>query len=451
MSQTKPLNIAIVGSGISGLSCAWLLSQKHQVTLFEQGNRLGGHSNTVDVQTTQGEFAVDTGFIVFNKANYPNLLALFKALEVSITPTNMSFAVSLDQGSLEYCGSGLKGFLAQPANVVKPSFIGMVRDILRFYKIANTAMEQLDDAVTLEQFLQQGGYGQAFIKQHLLPMGAAIWSTPMDKMLGYPARTFLRFCNNHGLLQLKQRPPWYTVTGGSRTYVDKLSRKVNGKIIKNCGIQQIRRIGDKVHMLDSMGQTWQFDQVVLAIHADQALQLLTEPCVEEIELLRHFRFERNRAVLHSDIGLMPKRKSVWSSWNYMGKSKDTGHSLSVSYHMNQLQQLNTEQPLIVTLNPFIEPNNDMVHASYLYEHPIFDCDTIKAQRRLWQLQGKHRIWFCGAWCGYGFHEDGLQAGLTVAEALGQVHRPWLIDQMNDRLSLPDNWPNDAKLNHNQFT
>jgi predicted NAD/FAD-binding protein len=421
------------------------------VTLFEQGNRLGGHSNTVDVQTTQGQFAVDTGFIVFNKANYPNLLALFKALEVSITPTNMSFAVSLDQGSLEYCGSGLKGLLAQPANAVKPSFIGMVRDILRFYKIATTAMEQLDDTVTLEQFLQQGGYGQAFINQHLLPMGAAIWSTPMDKMLGYPARTFLRFCNNHGLLQLKKRPQWYSVTGGSRTYVDQLSRKVNGKIIKNCGIRQIRRIGDKVHMLDSTGQKWQFDQVVLAIHADQALQLLVEPRTEEIELLRHFRFERNRAVLHSDIGLMPKRKAVWSCWNYMGNNKDTGHSLSVSYHMNQLQQLNTEQPLIVTLNPFIEPNNDMVHASYLYEHPVFDCNTIKAQRRLWQLQGKHRIWFCGAWCGYGFHEDGLQAGLTVAEALGQMHRPWLIDQMNDRLSLPDNWPNNAKLDHNPFT
>ena len=439
MLHNHPLKIAVIGSGISGLSCAWLLAQQHQVTIFEKDDRLGGHSNTVDVTTDAGTTPVDTGFIVYNPVNYPNLVALFKHLNVPVTKTDMSFAVSANQGECEYSGSGLKGLFAQYRNLFKPTFWGMVRDILRFYKETSSPDFTLDPDMTLRELVHSRGYGDAFIYQHLLPMGAAIWSTPMDKMLDYPAQTFINFCQNHGLLQVKNRPEWHTVVGGSREYVTRLSADIQGKTLLHRSVRHVRRIGGKVLITDWQGDSWQFDHVVFACHADQSLKLLADARPQEQQVLKHFKFARNRTVLHSDTRLMPKTAKVWSSWNYLSDSSDQQSNLCVSYWMNKLQPLNTEQPMIVTLNPIHEPQPNSVHASFLYDHPLFDTHTESAQKELWHLQGEHNTWFCGAWCGYGFHEDGLQSGLLVAEALGGVKRPWDLPNMNARIPLPADW------------
>jgi uncharacterized protein len=437
----KNMKIAVIGSGISGLSCAWLLSQNHQVTVFEQDQRIGGHSNTQDAVTSRGTVAVDTGFIVFNPPNYPNLVALFEHLGVAVTPTDMSFGVSLNKGAVEYSGSGLGGLFAQTKNLVSLRFWGMLRDILRFYKTTNNADFALDPKLSLGDFIRQGGYGEAFCYEHLLPMGAAIWSTPMEKMLDYPAQSFIDFCANHGLLQLADRPQWHTVIGGSRAYVSRLRAAIKGDVYSARAIVEVKRVGVEVHLVDAEGELMVFDQVVFACHADQALRLLVAPTLAELAVLKPFRFAPNRAVLHSDPLLMPQRKKVWSSWNYLGETQVTSQSprLSVSYWMNQLQQLTTDTPMIVTLNPFIEPRAHLVHASFDYEHPVFDQATAQAQRALWDIQGQQNTWFCGAWCGYGFHEDGLQSGLVVAEALGGSARPWAVAKMNARLPLPANW------------
>ena len=444
MSSSKPLKIAVVGSGISGLSCAWLLSQQHTVTLFEKDDRLGGHSNTVGVDHAGRRIPVDTGFIVYNPINYPNLVALFDHLNVPTVTTDMSFGVSVNQGDLEYSGSGLSGLFAQKSNLFSPRFLGMVRDILRFYR--SVSEPGFDPAtLTLRELLQKGGYGQAFCDEHLLPMGAAIWSTPVDKMLDYPAAAFLNFCQNHGLLQVKDRPQWHTVKGGSREYVQRLNAAIKGTVLTNRAVRQVRRMGGKVLLQDWQGEHWQFDHIVFACHADQTAKLLSDIRTEEDQVLRHFRFERNRALLHSDIALMPKRKQVWSSWNYLSDRTDQQHQLCVSYWMNRLQPLGTEHPFIVTLNPIREPAPGSVHASFLYDHPVFDEAALRAQKNLWDIQGQHNTWYCGAWCGYGFHEDGLQSGLIVAEALGGVQRPWLVENANSRIPLPAHWPERAPL------
>lgn len=438
----RPLKIAVVGSGISGLSCAWLLARHHEVTLFEKDDRPGGHSNTVDVATGAGTLGVDTGFIVFNPQNYPNLVRLFEHLQVPVQATDMSFAVSLDQGRLEYSGSGLGGLFAQKRNLLSPRFLGMVRDILRFYR--DSAHQHPDSLqhLSLGELLRRGGYGEAFRDEHILPMGAAIWSTPMQTMLDYPASAFLRFCANHGLLQLADRPQWHSVVGGSREYVKRLCADMPATLLVHRAVRSVRRIGGKVLVSDRQGGDWKFDHIVFACHADQTLKLLEDPRPEETEVLRHFRFERNRAVLHSDPALMPVRRRAWSSWNYLGQSAGAGRQeqpLSVSYWMNRLQHLPTETPMIVTLNPYQEPAAGSVHASFLYDHPLFDLPAQRAQTRLWDIQGNHNSWFCGAWCGYGFHEDGLQSGLLVAEALGGQRRPWHSADMNSRIPLPPQW------------
>ena len=442
MHASKPLKIAVVGSGIAGLSAAWHLSQQTnvEITVFEKNDRLGGHSNTVDVKTNEGNIIpVDTGFIVFNPPNYPNLVSLFKHLDVLVSPTDMSFSVSMDKGRLEYSGSGLNGLFAQRSNLLRPSFIKMVSDILKFYKESSDPNFVKDDHMTLRELLKDKGYSDSFRDDHLLPMGAAIWSTPMEKMLDYPAKPFLRFCENHGLLQVKDRPQWHTVNNGSREYVTRLCAEIHGDILTHRSIRGVRRFGGKALITDWQGDQWQFDHVIFACHADQALRLLADPRQDEIDVLSHFRFERNKAVLHSDTKLMPRRKHAWSSWNYLGDNAHSGGALCVSYWMNKLQHLKTEQPMILTLNPFEEPAKGSVHASFLYDHPIFNKDTDKAQIDLWDIQGNHNTWFCGAWCGFGFHEDGIQAGLLVAEKISGVRRPWDVHGMYDRIPAPSDF------------
>ncbi|WP_373081748.1 NAD(P)/FAD-dependent oxidoreductase, partial [Zhongshania sp.] len=335
-----PLKIAVIGSGISGLSSAWLLSKQHQVTLFEQDSRLGGHTNTVDIQTSAGTIAVDTGFIVFNERSYPNLVALFKHLGVGYSGTDMSFGVSLDQGRLEYSGSNsVATMFAQKRNIVRPRFWGMIRDLLRFYKQSATWLDTLPADLSLGELLQQEKFGPGFCEDHLLPMSAAIWSTPIEKMLAYPAKTFLRFCDNHGLLQVNERPQWQTVNGGSRQYIKKMSADFADGIKLNCGIDKVKRFSDHVVLVDNQGASHRFDHVVMAGHADQSLAMLDVPSTAEQRLLSAFTYEQNEAVLHRDERLMPKRHAVWSSWNYLADTSRRNNKVSVSYWMNLLQHL----------------------------------------------------------------------------------------------------------------
>ena len=439
-----PLRIAVVGSGISGLSCAWLLSQRHRVTLFEADGRAGGHSHTVDAPGLLGPQPVDTGFIVYNEPAYPNLTALFAHLGVQTRATDMSFAVSLDQGALEYAGTDLGGLFAQRGNLLLPRFWSMLRDLARFYR------EAPRDAVRaglepLGAYLDRQGYGRAFREDHLYPMAAAIWSTAAERVGEYPTEAFVRFCENHHLLQFTGRPAWRTVAGGSRSYVQALTRALGPGLQLDSAVLEVGRPaaaaeggdsggdGGGVHLRTRHG--WlpeRFDHVVLATHADQALRLLPDATAPERALLGAFRYSRNHAVLHSDPALMPQRRRVWASWNYLADRSRPG-ALCVTYWMNRLQHIPDDTPLFVTLNPLAAPRPEHLMRTEVYEHPLFDAAAIAAQRRLWSLQGQRRTWFCGAYFGSGFHEDGLQAGLAVAEALGGVRRPWDVPNPSGRI------------------
>ena len=420
--------LAVVGSGISGLSAAWLLSQAHDVTLLEADNRLGGHSNTVEVAGTP----VDTGFIVYNEATYPNLTALFRHLNVETLATDMSFAVTLDAGRLEYSGSGLGGLFAQARNLIRPRFWSMLADLVRFYRQAPADVDSLG-LTPLDDYLKQKGYGDAFRDDHLYPMAAAIWSTPTADVGRYPAASFIRFCQSHGLLLLTNRPIWRTVKGGSRSYVNRLLGEFRGTVTHGRPVTRIMRTGRGVEVTDAEGGSQTVDDVVIAAHADQALKLLADPSHDEQRLLGAFGYSTNRAVLHSDPRLMPKRRKVWSAWNYAAEGHGGGRELSVTYWMNALQSLPADKPLFVTLNPLTDPDPALTHHVETYEHPQFNAAAMAAQGELWSLQGQRNTWFCGAYFGAGFHEDGLQAGLAVAEDLGGVRRPWQVADESGRI------------------
>jgi predicted NAD/FAD-binding protein len=428
---SRKLEVAVVGSGISGLSAAWLLSKRHRVTLYEADSRLGGHSNTVDV----GGVAVDTGFIVYNEATYPNFSALLDHLDVATKSTNMTFAVSLDDGRFEYSGTGVTGLFAQPRNIVSPRFWKMLRDLVRFYREAPNAPDDLGD-MSLDAYLNASGYGTAFREDHLYPMAAAIWSTPAAEIGDYPVRALVRFCQNHGLLQLVNRPLWRTLVGGSRAYVQKLAAAIP-EIVKSTPILAVRRHPDGVEAISAGGAARRFDQIVLATHADQALKMLDDPSPEEKHLLGAFRYSTNKAVLHSDVTLMPSRRRVWSSWNYLSSGRGNSKELAVSYWMNRLQGLPDAKPMFVSLNAHRRIREDSVLYAADYTHPVFDAKALDAQRGIWSLQGQQNTWFCGAHFGAGFHEDGLQAGLAVAEVLGGCRRPWSVANESDRIFIID--------------
>ncbi|HEY4586838.1 MAG TPA: FAD-dependent oxidoreductase [Brevundimonas sp.] len=427
-----PLNVAVVGSGVAALSAAWLLSREHRVTLYEKAERLGGHSNTVIAGAMGGEVAVDTGFICLNDATYPNLIALFEHLGVPTRATDMSFAVSRDQGRFEYAAPGL---FAQRRNLLRPRFWSMLGEILRFYRQAPVDLAGLTDPqLTLGDYLKREGFSEAFREDHLLPMAAAIWSSPAHTLMDYPAEAFIRFCGNHGLLKLVGRPLWRTVEGGSRIYVERLAQAISD-IRLSCGVTSVRRTDKGVVVHDSQGGAARFDHVVVGAHADQALAMLAEPTARERQVLGAFRYSRNMTVLHMDQTLMPRRRRAWASWNYIG----TDGGLCVTYWMNRLQGIEG-QDLFVTLNPPRPPRPDTLLRSELYEHPIFNPAAMQAQKQLWSLQGQGGVWFCGAHFGAGFHEDGLQSGLAVAEQLGGVRRPWAVEDESGRIHLPPSSP-----------
>lgn len=440
--------IAIIGSGISGLSCAWLLNQSQDITLYEKDDRLGGHSNTVSFDLHQQSIDVDTGFIVFNPPNYPNLVRFLEKLNVASCDTEMSFGMSINNGELEYSGTGLSGLFAQKRNLISPKFWSMLYDLMKFYKEApNFNHSTTINEMSLGELLDKNHCGAPFIYNHLLPMAAAIWSTPVDKMLDYPANCFIRFCMNHGLLQLNDRPQWKTIIGGSKTYIEKIRTELQGKIRLNTHIKSISRHDGKVFVSDIHGQIEEYDHVVFACHSDQALKLLSDATQQENDLLSCFPYQKNQAILHLDTTLMPKRRKVWSSWNYLSSNhKNSEQQVSVSYWMNKLQPLKTEIPVIVSLNPIKDPDPGSIIRSFFYEHPTFNQSSFSAQKQLWQLQGKQNTWFCGAYFGYGFHEDGLQSGLAVAEAIGGIARPWSLDNPSNRIHVTPTNHTDA--NHN---
>lgn len=421
--------VAVVGSGISGLAAAWLLGQRHHVTLFEADTRLGGHTNTVDVAVDGVSAPVDTGFLVFNHHTYPNLTALFAHLGVASTATDMSFAVSFRESGLEWAGTNLNTVFGQRRNLLKPAFWRMLRDILRFNREAPAWLDaQPHDPRSLGAYLADNGYSREFSEWYLLPMAAAIWSCPTGKMLDYPLATFVRFCRNHGLLQVANRPQWRTVLGGGREYVAKLALGID-TIHLATPVRGVERQADgRVRLHAGSGDTTLgevFDAVVLACHSDQALAILGDGTrAEEKRLLGALRYEPNVAWLHTDPALLPRRRSLWSAWNYVADRPGLdARPVGVSYLINQLQPLPFATPVVVTLNPDTLPRDEHVLARFDYAHPLFDGPAIAAQAQLATLQGQDGVWFCGAWGGYGFHEDGLKSALAVANALG-CRAPW---------------------------
>ncbi len=428
------MKIAVIGAGISGLGAAWALARRHQVTLYEKNARIGGHANTVDVPgltpgTTQ---PVDTGFIVFNEATYPNLIALFDRLGVATEPSDMSFGLSVDGGRLEYSSDGVLGLFAQKRNFVNPRHYWMLRETLRFFGETQRLLDRDRLDGTLGEFLTQGGYGRGFVDDHLLPMAAAIWSASLDDVTGFPAKSFARFFANHGLLQTFGRPRWFTVTGGSRRYVEAMLAQMGPvTVCADRAVARVARLDEGgVAVTDRTGETERFDAAVLAGHADDSLAMLADPHTDEADALACFRYADNRAILHADAALMPRRKRAWASWNYLaGTTQERGRAVAVTYWMNRLQNIDPNTPLFVTLNPLVEPKPERVFAEFLYAHPQFDQRALAAQTRLPTIQGRDRIWFCGSYFGHGFHEDGLASGLAVAAALGALP-PWQVRQVS---------------------
>lgn len=418
MNTIPRKKVAIIGTGISGLGAASLLDAHHDITIFEKNDYIGGHSRTVDVITNDGPVPVDTGFIVFNKRNYPLLTRLFDHLEVPYVKSDMSFGASVENGWLEYGTQNLFNIFAQKRNLFRPAFWGMVSDILKFNKSARAYLSS-PPAFTLGACLDELKMGNWFKDYFLLAMGGAIWSTPLEEMLKFPACTFVRFFENHGLLTVNDHPQWYTVKGGSREYVRRLTAPFQDRIHLNRGVVKVWREAGTVCIEDIHGRREIFDEVIFACHADQTLSMIADADFDEKEILSAFRYHPNRAVLHSDISFMPKCRKAWASWVYLsGKREDKQPGMSLSYWMNNLQPLDTKLPMIVTLNPGHEPDPDLVHNDYLFDHPVFDTAAIINQERVNTIQGRNKLWFCGAYQRYGFHEDGLESAVRMARRMG---------------------------------
>ncbi len=421
--ENRNKKIAIIGGGISGLATAYMLAPHHNISLYEKNDYIGGHSRTVEVKTKDGSIPVDTGFIVFNYKNYPLLTSLFEHLNVPVVKSNMSFGVSINDGWLEYSTQTMASLFAQNKNIFRPKFLGMIKDILSFYKEAPHYLED-KEGLTIEKCLDELKMGEWFRKYFLLAMGGAIWSTPLKQMNDFPARTLIRFFDNHGLLSVSNQPQWYTVDGGSREYVKRLTSSFQDKIYTNSPVQKVVRDDNGVNLHFKNGKIDAFDEVIFACHSDQALRMIDNPLKDESEILGAIRYHKNRMILHSDISFMPKRKKAWASWVYLSEAQsDDSANVSLSYWMNNLQPLKTSEPIIVTLNPAREPKKELVHDEYIFEHPVFDEPAVHAQSKIDAIQGKNRLWFCGAYQRYGFHEDGLLSAVNMTEKMG-ISRQW---------------------------
>ncbi|HEX7790498.1 MAG TPA: FAD-dependent oxidoreductase [Afipia sp.] len=425
------MHVAIIGTGIAGNAAAWALSRQYPVTVYERELRPGGHSHTVTVDYDGTAVAVDTGFIVYNELNYPDFTAMLAHLDVGTVESCMSFAVTADAGRFEWKGGGdtwaetAKGLFAQPRNLLSPSYLWMLRDILAFNEAS--VKDHADGTLTglsLGAYFRMRGFAPRLLSDYLAPMGAAIWSAPADRILDFPAENFVAFFSNHRLLQY-DRPKWRSIKGGSHVYVDKLTAAFRDRIRFGCAVTSIERTGHGVIVKDSLGHSDTYDHVVIAAHSDQALTMLADADVNERSVLGDIRYAPNTVYLHRDPRLMPKRRNAWASWNFL-RWKRAGapvNDVAVTYWMNPLQGLDDARPLFVSLNPPFAPDPALTFARHLCDHPQYDTAAFAAQKRLPDIQGKRHTWFCGAWTGYGFHEDGLRSGLAVADALG-ASVPW---------------------------
>jgi len=409
------MKIAVIGSGISGLSAAYFLSKRHKVDLFEKDDHFGGHSYTIDVEYEKNKkISVDVGFIVFNHQTYPNLINFFKENEIEIEKSNMSFSVSVKDTSIEYCGNGLNGIFANKKNLFNIKFLKMFLDIMSFYKKSSN-LKNLDTKETLGNYLKKQNLSKFFIDYHLIPMVSAIWSMPPQESSTMPLKFFLNFFQNHGLFKLKNRPQWYTVKNRSRTYVNKILSKISGEYYKNYKINKIKRETNSIKIYyGDHSEFFDYEKIVLAIHADDALSLIDNPLKGENEILSNFNYKKNIAILHTDENVMPKNKKIWSSWNSKVDSKNINKN-SVTYWLNLLQNLNINKNIFLTLNPFIKIDEKKIIKKIDFTHPYYNQETLLNQKKLNLIQNKKNILFCGSYFGYGFHEDGIKSSLEMVK------------------------------------
>ena len=410
------MKIAVVGSGISGLSAAYYLSKKHKVDLFEKEDHFGGHSHTIDVLINNKKVSVDIGFIVFNHETYPNLINFFNENHVEIEKSDMSFSVNVKGTNIEYCGKGLRGMFSNKLNILNPKFLRMFIDIINFYRNCDKIKEFKDD-ITLGEFLVNKKLSKSFIEYHLIPMVSAIWSMPPYEASKMPLKFFLKFFQNHGLFKLKNRPQWYTVSNRSRTYVNKVLSNISGEYFKNYKINLIKRQPSHVHIYyGEKNEFFEYDKVVLASHADEALNIIEKPSEEEKKILQNFSYRENLAVIHTDETVMPKNKNAWSSWNsIISEGKDSKNSLT--YWLNLLQNLKCDQNIFLSLNPFLKIQENKILKKVKFTHPYYDQNALGNQNKLNYLQNKNNTLFCGSYFGYGFHEDGIKSSISMIKYL----------------------------------
>ena len=412
------MKIAVIGSGISGLSASYFLSKKHHVDLFEKEDRFGGHSYTIDVIVNKKRIPVDIGFIVFNHLTYPNLINFFNEIDIEIEKSDMSFSVSVEGTNFEYCGKGLKGIFANKSNFLNIKFIRMFLEILKFYKLCDK-ISNIDQVITLDEFLKKNEWSKSFINYHIIPMVSAIWSMPPYEAGKMPMNFFLKFFQNHGLFKLRDRPQWYTVAHRSKTYVNKVLSQISGEYFKNYKINSIQRVSSGVQVYyGGANEFFDYDKVILATHADQALSLIKNPTDQEIKTLSNFDYKKNLAVLHCDESVMPKNKKVWSSWNTYVDPKNLNKS-SLTYWLNLLQNINCEKNIFLTLNPLKEIPNERIYKKIEFTHPYYDQKALDNQKNLKNIQNKENLLFCGSYFGYGFHEDGIKSSIEMLKNLNE--------------------------------
>ena len=409
------MKIAVVGSGISGLSAAYYLSKKHHVDLYEKEDHFGGHSHTIDLTFDKKKISVDIGFIVFNFETYPNLINFFKENDVEIEKSNMSFSVSVDNTNFEYCGNGLKGIFSNKLNIFNYKFLQMFFDIIKFYKRCDK-IEIFDEKYTLGEYLKENSLSQTFIDYHLIPMVSAIWSMPPVEASKMPIKFFLKFFQNHGLFKLKNRPQWYTVSNRSRSYVEKIISKISGEYFKNYEVKKIHRKTSGIDLYyGGANEFFNYDKIVIATHADEAISLIDKPSQEETEILSNFSYKENVAFIHTDKRAMPKNKKAWCSWNSSVDKKDNKNS--ITYWLNLLQNLKCNEDIFLTLNPYFEIDGSKVLKKVKFTHPYFDQSALNNQIKLNELQNKKDVLYCGSYFGYGFHEDGINSSIEMLKYL----------------------------------
>ncbi|MBN2474637.1 MAG: FAD-dependent oxidoreductase [Pirellulales bacterium] len=412
------MRIAIIGSGISGLLTARLLAGDHEIHVFEAGNYAGGHTNTVSFEAFSRPYAADTGFMVFNDHTYPNFVRMLQLLDVAARGSDMSFSVRCDKTGLEYQGSSLNGLFAQRRNLLRPSFHRMLWDVLRFNRQSRELLKGEDYDLELGEYLDRSAYSREFIERYLIPMGAAIWSAPPNRLRRFPARFIVDFFDNHGLLTVRGHPQWQTVQGGAVRYVEALTRPFAERIRLNCPVESVRRYPDRVAVTGKEGGPEDFDAVVLAAHADQSLAMLVDASQAEREILEAFTYQRNETVLHTDPSLLPRCRRAWASWNYLIPGM-AGQPVVLTYNLNRLQGHVSPEPICITLNATRAINETKVLRRIEYHHPVYSREALNAQKRFQEINGKRRTYFCGAYWGHGFHEDGVNSALAVGQCFGK--------------------------------